>query len=100
MNRINSEMNGGHLTIRIQGSFDLHIFDEFHAAYPEKMAGVSKVTVDLSATNNVDSSALGMLISLWKLLNEDKNRLSVRGANADIMELLEIGQIGQLMIIE
>lgn len=100
MNRISSELNNGVLTIKIQGGFDLQVFDDFHAAYPENMRGVSKVFIDLSGTQNVDSSALGMLISIWKLLGEDKTKITVQGASDNVMELLEVGQIGQLMIIE
>lgn len=100
MNRITSQLNNGLLTIAIQGSFDLHVFDAFHGAYPDDMRGVSSVVIDLSGTQSVDSSALGMLISVWKLMGSNKDSITIRGANADVMELLEIGQIGQLMNIQ
>lgn len=99
MERITKQFNDGILTIKIDDAFDLSLFEEFHDAYPKNMVGVRSLVVDLSDTTYVDSSALGMLISVWKLLDEDKSKVTIKGARANVMKMLEIGKMDSLMTV-
>lgn len=97
MTKILTKQMGDHLIIFVNGSFDLHAFENFHQSYPEKIEGIRSVTVDLAGTTNADSSSLGMLISLWKLMGQKREKVTIKNANEAVREILEVGQINQLM---
>lgn len=99
MNQITTEQQGDNLVIHISGAFNIHCFEEFHQSYPANMNGISTVEVDLRQTSDVDSSAMGMLMALWKVMREDPQKVVVKNATGPVKELLEIGRLGDYMKI-
>ena len=77
------------VTIKISGRFDFSLVQEFRNAYRDKNPG-AEYTVDLADTNYLDSSALGMLIHLWKFANQDKTRIRIINSNPDIKKIFDI----------
>lgn len=100
MHQIISEQQGKYLNIAIKGSLNLNAFNDFHNAYPLKMQGIHYVTIDLADTTYMDSSGISMLISLWKLLNEDKSRLLIQNSNKELNELFDLFELNRLMQIQ
>lgn len=97
MSQITSMVNQerGEVVIRINGRFDfsLHrLFREAYRAHAPKM----KYSVDLSSTEYLDSSALGMLLLLREHAGGDHGRVALRGATKDIRQLLNIARFDQL----
>lgn len=99
MSNITTEMRNDVLVIRIQGSFDLNCFEQFHQSYPSDIRHISLIEVDLGQTNDIDSSSMGMLVSLWKIMGEQKGKVRVSNASQSIKDLLEIGRIGDFVDI-
>ena len=64
--RVFSEVsdNGDALVIRIVGNFDFNMHREFQRAYRNLAPPPKQFIVDLSATDHLDSAALGMLLLL------------------------------------
>lgn len=56
--------DGNELTVSVAGRFDYRIYDSFKASFNEIDENRKTINVDLSATDYIDSSALGMLIML------------------------------------
>ncbi|MBT5231717.1 MAG: anti-sigma factor antagonist [Methylococcales bacterium] len=53
------------LTIKIVDKFDFSALNAFRAAYNDKRAEGSVITVDLKETSMMDSSALSMLLQMF-----------------------------------
>ena len=81
--------NGGQvLNIAISGRFDISMYGGFGSAYKDQIGSVSKISVDMSELEYLDSSALGMLLML---------RERAGGANASI-ELVNISPpVGKIL---
>ncbi len=54
------------LVVDVGTKFDFSKVEDFRNAYGELGADVSHITVDLSRTEYMDSSALGMLLNMQK----------------------------------
>jgi HptB-dependent secretion and biofilm anti anti-sigma factor len=61
---IREEESGKVLTISVIGRFDLNSYGEFSAAYKDNLEGTTRVVLDMSELEYLDSSALGMLLML------------------------------------
>jgi len=56
--------NGDEVTVSVAGRFDYRIYDSFKASFSNINEESKTVNVDLSETEYMDSSALGMLLML------------------------------------
>ena len=92
----NSE-NG--LTIAIDGRFDFSSHKEFRDAYKATDPGASFV-IDMTATDYMDSSALGMLLLLREYAGADKAKVKITGCSPDIKKILTISNFQKLFDIQ
>ncbi len=99
MSLITAELSsdGRALTIRITGRFDFSSHKEFRHAYCDLDQVPSSVVLDLSSTEYLDSSALGMILILKEHLGEDKNRIELRNANPTVSNILEVANFDKLL---
>jgi anti-anti-sigma factor len=58
-------------------------------------SNVTQITVDMSSTEYVDSSALGMLLMLKNSI-ASKDDISIKNAKPEVKKILEIANFGQL----
>ena len=65
------------LVVDVGTKFDFSKVEDFRNAYGELGADVSHITVDLSRTEYMDSSALGMLLNMQKTLAERELTYSI-----------------------
>ena len=61
--------------------------------------GETKFVVDFTSTGYIDSSGLGVLVSLAKKLREDGGELRLAGLNADLRTLFELTKLDTLFTI-
>jgi anti-anti-sigma factor len=94
----NEGNNGKELTVAISGRFDFSHHKEFRETYRQYGEGV-KYIVDLSRTEYMDSSALGMLLLLREHAGGDK-KVSIVGCNDEIKEILKISNFQTLFDIK
>ena len=86
-------------TIKVSGRFDYDIVQDFRKAYTDKDPN-NQFIVDLSETNYLDSSALGMLIHLWKFTGQDRNKIQIINCNAEIKKIFDITHFERNFIIK
>ena len=100
MTDINTQLQDEVLTISINGEFTLECFDQFHESYPTDMKGITQVNLDLSRVSMIDSSAIGMIVSLWKVVGQDNKKIHVVRASQEIKDALKIAQLDRLIVIQ
>jgi len=85
------------LTINIIGRFDFELVQEFRAAYADKKDVI--YTIDMRATEHMDSSALGMLLNMRKTLG-DSTKISIINCRPQIKKILTISRFDKKFDIE
>lgn len=63
-------------------------------------AGETKFVVDFAATGYIDSSGLGVLVSLAKKIRESGGDLVLAGLNEDLRTLFELTKLDTLFAIQ
>ncbi len=98
MSGITSKLSqdGSRVTISIAGRFDFSLHREFRDAYREHSAIGQKFVLDMSATEYMDSSALGMLLLLREHTGGDKGRVIIRNASATVDKIMRIANFDKL----
>lgn len=90
MSSIKTLKSEDQLIILIQNDLIASGAAELRATLRELLADASSpVVVDLNSVEIVDSTGIGVLISLYNSLKEKKLGLSVVGASADVLELFQ-----------
>lgn len=86
------------LHISISGEFDYTLHRELRDAYKDSPSGV-KYMLDLSKTEHLDSSALGMLLLMRDHAGGDKAEIVIRGCRPNIKKIFEIAHFDRLFTI-
>ena len=85
------------LTISIVGRFDFELVQEFRAAYTDQKS--TRYTIDMRATEHMDSSALGMLLNMRKTLGAD-TKIFIVNCRPQIKKILTISRFDKKFSIE
>jgi len=97
---INMTKSGTEVTIRISGRFDFSCHKDFRDAYREIPAGGSHhYVVDMSTTEYIDSSALGMLLLLREHAGSSGSNVVLRGCRSDVKDILTVSNFDKLFTI-
>jgi len=97
---ITSVANGNTVNITISGRFDFSVHKEFRDAYSGQSSGSNnEYVIDMSQTEYVDSSALGMLLLLREHAGSDQAKVSINGSNKDVKEILLVSNFDKLFTI-
>ena len=91
--------DGKSLTISIDGRFDFSAHQSFRSSYESISPIPSEINVDLSRTNYLDSSALGMLLLLRDHSGGDSSNITLDGCADEIRKILTISNFEQLFKI-
>lgn len=83
---------GKELVIDVGTKFDFSKVEEFRNAYSELNDGVTHIAVDLSRTEYMDSSALGMLLNMQKTLAAKELSYSIENARPQVAKILKISR--------
>ncbi len=90
---------GDKVTIAVAGKFDFQLYDEFRASYAETAGSGVEYVVDLSDTDYLDSSALGMLLLLREHAGGEASRIEIRQASPEVRKILDVANFGKLFKI-
>ncbi|PPD30696.1 MAG: anti-anti-sigma factor [Methylomonas sp.] len=94
-----TKLESGVLQIKIGGRFDFSVHKQFRDATSQVLTDIKKIEVDLSATDYLDSSALGMLLILRDKVSGNKDLVVLKGAAADVKKILQIANFDKLFTI-
>ena len=83
---------GKELIIDVGTKFDFSKVEDFRNAYSELNDGVTHIAVDLSRTEYMDSSALGMLLNMQKTLAGKELSYSIENARPQVAKILKISR--------
>jgi len=92
--------DGSHLTISIQGRFDFNIYKDFRDAYEASLNSEKKYTINMTKTEYLDSSALGMLLVLREQAGADNADIEIIGANSEINKIFSISNFDKMFVIK
>jgi anti-anti-sigma factor len=95
---ITTKKDGFSYIIKIKGRFDFAIQNDFRKAY-ENEASSKRFILDLSETEYMDSSALGMLLLLRDYAGTDTAKIELINCRQEIKNILEISNFQQLFTI-
>ena len=82
--------NGNLLTIRVKGRFDFNLLNEFRRAYIGLDNKQADIEVDMREAESIDSSALGMLLSMQSHLNKVDGDIRLVNCSPDVRKILMI----------
>lgn len=90
--------DGAEALLKIAGRFDFGQHQEFKKACA-LCSTAQNYTIDMRATDYLDSSALGMLLILRDKVGGDKNRVKILNAKPDVKKVLTIAKFEILFTI-
>ncbi len=91
--------NGDKVTIVVAGKFDFQLYDEFRASYAETGGHGVEYVVDLTDTEYLDSSALGMLLLLREHAGGESSSIEITRASPEVRKILDVANFGKLFKI-
>jgi anti-anti-sigma factor len=92
---VTTSTNGNQHTIKINGRFDFSVQSQFRQAYEEAPSN-SNFVIDFSATDYMDSSALGMLLLLRDYAGGDNAKVELARCGTEIKNIIEISNFQKL----
>ena len=90
--RSSYQNQGQTLIIDVGTKFDFSKVEDFRNAYDKIDDDVSHIAVDLSQTEYMDSSALGMLLNMQKSLANKVLSYSIENARPQVAKILKISR--------
>ena len=93
---VHASQDNNEIQIRIDGRFDFSVHREFRDAYKGDGRSYQRYVVDLSQTEYMDSSALGMLLLLREHAGGDSARVIIRNPTDGIRKILGIANFDKL----
>lgn len=92
--------DGKVVTLKIQGIFNINFYQEFSASYKDTLLPGTKYILDMSETEGIDSSALGMLLLLRERLGGDRSDISIINVNQSLAKIFQISNFNRLFNIK
>ena len=89
---------GNSVSIGISGRFDFNAHHDFRNIYRNEKTDAT-YTIDMSGTEYIDSSALGMLLLLREHAGNENAKITINGCNDDIKKIFAISNFEKLFEI-
>ncbi len=96
---INISDNKKSVTIKIIGRFDFSLHNEFRKSYKDVNLSTGEYIVDLTSTEYLDSSALGMLLLLKEHAESQGCNVKLSGFSPEIKEILTIASFDKIFVL-
>ncbi len=84
------------LTIQIQGRFDFSSLQVFRNVYEMAHVKPQSYIIDMKECDYIDSSALGMLLSLRDYAGGDDSKIKIMNCTNDVRKILLITKLDEL----
>ena len=89
---------GNSVAISITGRFDFNAHHDFRDIYRNEKSDAT-YNIDMSGTEYIDSSALGMLLLLREHAGNEAAKINISGCNEDIKKIFAISNFEKLFNI-
>ncbi|MEH6345347.1 MAG: STAS domain-containing protein [Bermanella sp.] len=90
MAKICVELDQARLTVFIVGRFDYDIVDDFRDSYTSLFDSDVNISLDLSQTDHIDSSALGMILNMKSHLKKEDQAIEIKNCKPNLMKLFSM----------
>ncbi len=87
--------NGECWEIQLGEKFDFSVVTDFREAYSDMPASIKEIEVNLTDTLYMDSSALGMLLNMQKVLAGKQLRYVISNCRPAVARILEISRFNK-----
>jgi anti-anti-sigma factor len=91
---ITSQLDNNQLTININGSLTVDVFQEFEASYNKKP--VEKIIIDFAGCHHIDSGGLGMLLQLRERFQGKGENIVLKNLSNEILKVFEVVKFEKL----
>lgn len=91
--------SGDKVIIAVTGKFDFQLYDAFRSSYADTSGQGVQYEVDLSGTEYLDSSALGMLLLLREHAGGESSKIDITRVSDDVKKILDVANFGKLFNI-
>ena len=93
--------DGNKAVLKLSGHFDFNTHREFRAAVDPLVAdpGVNALTIEFSAVEYLDSSALGILLMLREKTGGARKEITLAGVHGNVKQVLDIANFAKLFQI-
>lgn len=88
--------DGKEVTIFVSGRFDFQLYDDFRGAYSDTAGEGVEYTVDMSGTEYLDSSALGMLLLLREHAGGNSAKIAIKNMREEVKKILAVANFEKL----
>ena len=88
--RVDVDSTKGEANFSIIGRFDFEMHQDFRGAIKQAGPDLNKYTVDMGAVEDMDSSALGMLLLLRENAGGDNANVQLVRCRPDIKDILKM----------
>jgi len=99
MSAVKSQVQDGNVVLAITRDFTFDLNQHFRAAY-KAHPPTTPFVVDLTQARYMDSSGLGMLLQLREFAGGNQSRVTIRGCNETVREILKIANFERLFRIQ
>ena len=86
------------LTIKIFGNFDFLIHQQFKEIVNDH-PDIKAIFIDLNETSYVDSSGIGMLLSLCEKIKDHRNNIIIKCGSMEIKQLFRSFQLHNMFTL-
>ena len=93
-----SNDGGNTVSIKIDGRFDFNAHHDFRNIYRNEKSDAA-YNIDMSSTDYIDSSALGMLLLLREHAGNESAKITIAGCSEDIKKIFSISNFEKLFTI-
>jgi anti-anti-sigma factor len=87
---------GINMTVSDDGNKDFQLYDEFRASYADTAGNGTEYVIDLTDTEYLDSSALGMLLLLREHAGGESSSIEISQASPEVRKILDVANFGKL----
>ncbi len=88
------------IIVHLAGEIDLHQIPDFHAALIDLCAeGTTRIILDLSKVEYMDSSGIGTLVEIFRRLKKENRKLILVSPAERVRSLLEITRLDQYFTV-
>lgn len=94
------ETNGNTQTIKLIGDLDVYSEDDFKSFIDEKIDVNKDIIVDLDELEYLDSTGLGMFMSIYKMLDANGKSIKIINAKENIKKLFKITDLTDIFDME
>ncbi len=96
---INKTLNGGELTLALEGRLDTMTAPELEAELKKSMDGAQSLTLDFEKLDYISSAGLRVLLSAHKVM-AGKGGMKVTHVNEIVQEVFDVTGFSDILVIE